>query len=177
MTHGARQRVLTRYLRSGRGRTTVHPHRGIESGADRGGCPHTLRVDFAFARPGSRGHLALINGVPVGMTWIEHGDHGYYAIREGHAELASLFLVPAMIGTGAGRTLFWHALEALAQEGYRDSCLMTYAPNVRARGFYEAMNWREDRPRRVREFTWEGDPFSATLLMYRGPTRPAGGGG
>jgi len=130
-----------------------------------------VRADFASARPGGRGHVALIEGAPVGMTWIEHGDHGYYEIPEGHAELASLFLTPATIGTGAGRTLFWHALEVLAQDGYRDACLMTYAPNVRARGFYEAMGWQSDGYRQSRVVDWPREPFTLEGVRYRGPTR------
>ncbi len=134
-----------------------------------------VRGDFASARPGGRWHLALIDGVPVGMTWVEQGDHGYYAIPEGHAELAPLFLMPATIGTGAGRTLFWHVLEALAQEGHREACLMTYAPNVRARGFYEAMGWQFDGYRQSRVVDWPQQPFTLEGLRYQGPTRPGGG--
>ena len=131
-----------------------------------------VRADFVSARPGGRGHLALIDGVPVGMTSIEHGDHGYYEIPEGHAELGSLFLTPPTIGTGAGRTLFWHALEALARDGYRNACLMTYAPNVRARGFYEAMGWQFDGFRQSRVVDWPQEPFTLEGVRYRGPTRP-----
>ena len=135
-----------------------------------------VRDDFAAARPGGRGHLAFFEGVPVGMSWIEHGEHGYYEIPEGHAKLASLFVAPAAIGTGVGRTLFWHALDALAQEGFREACLMTYAPNVRARGFYEAMGWRFDGYRQTRDVDWPQESFSIEGLRYRGATRPGAGG-
>ena len=131
-----------------------------------------VRADFASSRPGGRGYVAFLDGMPVGMAWVEHGDHGYYEIPEGHAEFASLFLMPATIGTGAGRTLFWRALEALAQEGYRDACLMTYAPNVRARGFYEAMGSQFDGYRQSRVVDWPQEPFTLEGVWYRGPTRP-----
>ncbi len=131
-----------------------------------------VRADFAAARPGARGHVALSDGVPVGMTWLEHdGQPAYFDKPEGLAVLASLFVVPSTIGTGAGRTLFWRALAALEADGFSEACLLTYEPNARARGFYEAMGWRDDGYRQRHEVDWPPEPFGLVSGGYRGPTR------
>lgn len=115
------------------------------------------------------------------------GGRGTGRLRVGAAGLGDL-RVPVARGHGASRrnppaaiehqgrpraACLWHALAALADLGFAEATLGVYEENVRARGFYEAMGWREESPRRVREFTWAGEPFSAALLMYRGPTRPS----
>ncbi len=133
-----------------------------------------IRADFAAGRPGGRGHLALLDGAPVGMTWIGHTWHEYAAIPEGHAYLASLFVAPSAIGTGVGRTLFWHALGALASDGFARASLLTYAPNVRARRFYEAMGWRHDGYSIRHTVDWPPGPFDLESVRYVGPTQPGG---
>lgn len=132
-----------------------------------------VRADFAAGRPGGRGHMAFLDGAPVGMTWVEHDGPAYLDKPEGLAVLASLFVVPSTIGTGVGRTLFWHALAALEADGFGEACLLTYEPNSRARRFYEAMGWRDDGHRQRHEVDWPQEPFGLVSVRYRGPTRPS----
>lgn len=127
---------------------------------------------------GGRGWIIEAGGEPAGFAWAQPGSESFaYPSPEDAGHLDAIHLLPSRVGGGFGRPFFWRALAALAAAGFTEATLGVYEENVRARGFYQAMGWREDGPRRVREFTWAGGLFSATLLMYRGPTRPAGGGG
>ena len=122
--------------------------------------------------PGGRGWIIEVRGEPAGFAWAQPGSESFaYPSPEDMGHLDAIHLLPSSIGGGLGRAFFWHALAAMADLGFAEATLGVYEQNVRARGFYEAMGWREDGPRRVREFAWAGEPFSAALLMYRGPTR------
>ena len=124
--------------------------------------------------PGGRGWIIEANGEPAGFAWAQPGSESFaYPSPEDMGHLDAIHLLPGRVASGIGRPFFWHALAALADLGFAEATLGVYEENARARGFYEAMGWREDGPRRVREFTWGGEPFSAALLMYRGRTREA----
>ena len=123
---------------------------------------------------GGRGWIIEAGGQPAGFAWAQPGSETFaYPSPEDIGHLDAIHLLPGRIRGGLGRPLFWHALAAMADLGFAEATLGVYEDNVRARGFYEAMGWRVDGPRRVREFTWDGPAFSAALLMYCGPTRPA----
>lgn len=147
-----------------------HPDR--EGGSARRWTEELLTPDV----PGGRGWIIEAGGEPAGFAWSQPGSESFaYPSPEDMGHLDAIHLLPGRIRGGLGRPLFWHALAAMADLGFAEATLGVYEENVRARGFYEAMGWRADGPRRVREFTWDGPAFSAALLMYRGPTRPSEG--
>ncbi|MFD3660412.1 GNAT family N-acetyltransferase [Streptomyces sp. NPDC058659] len=60
------------------------------------------------------------------------------------AELAALYSLPEVWGTGVGRALLAASTEALAAAGFRTAVLWVLAGNARGRRFYEAAGWRPD---------------------------------
>ena len=152
------------------------PHAYLDSPErEEGQARHWAHELFTPSVPGGRGWIIESRGELAGFAWAQPGSETFaYPSPGDMGHLDAIHLLPSSIGGGLGRALFWHALAALADLGFSEATLGVYEENVRARGFYEAMGWREDGPRRVREFKWAGEPFSAVLLMYRGPTRPAG---
>ncbi|MGW6389149.1 N-acetyltransferase family protein [Streptomyces sp. NPDC055103] len=60
------------------------------------------------------------------------------------AELAALYSLPEVWGTGVGRELLAASTEALGAAGFRTALLWVFAGNARARRFYEAAGWRPD---------------------------------
>ncbi|MEU9699454.1 GNAT family N-acetyltransferase [Streptomyces sp. NPDC047981] len=59
-------------------------------------------------------------------------------------EIAALYALPEVWGTGVGRRLLAASEEALAADGFRDAALWVLADNARGRRFYEAAGWRPD---------------------------------
>jgi putative acetyltransferase len=80
------------------------------------------RVDREFAA-----------GWQVTVAVRKDGVMGFLAIKPSEAILAELFVRPEAIGTGVGRTLLAHAVEAMPA-GFT---LFTRSANARARRFYE----------------------------------------
>ncbi|MER5207274.1 GNAT family N-acetyltransferase [Streptomyces sp. NPDC002825] len=60
------------------------------------------------------------------------------------AELAALYALREVWGTGVGRALLAASTEALTAAGFRAAALWVFAGNTRARRFYEAGGWRPD---------------------------------
>ncbi|GAA3923611.1 GNAT family N-acetyltransferase [Streptomyces gulbargensis] len=60
------------------------------------------------------------------------------------AELAALYTLPEVWGTGLGRRLAEASAERLLDDGFRTALLWVLAGNQRARRFYEAAGWRAD---------------------------------
>lgn len=60
------------------------------------------------------------------------------------AELAALYALPEVWGTGVGRALLSASVEALVADGFREAALWVFAGNERGRKFYEAAGWRPD---------------------------------
>ncbi|RSS40539.1 GNAT family N-acetyltransferase, partial [Streptomyces sp. WAC08241] len=60
------------------------------------------------------------------------------------AELAALYALPEVWGTGVGRALLAATTGALVAAGFRSAALWVFAGNGRARRFYEAAGWRPD---------------------------------
>ncbi|MEV4428552.1 GNAT family N-acetyltransferase [Streptomyces sp. NPDC049602] len=60
------------------------------------------------------------------------------------AELAALYALPEVWGTGVGRALMSASTEALVAGGFRAAALWVFAGNARGRRFYEAAGWRPD---------------------------------
>jgi putative acetyltransferase len=80
------------------------------------------RVDREFA-----------SGWQVTVAVREGAVVGFLALKPSEAILAELFVRPEAIGTGAGRALLAHAVEAMP-DGFT---LLTRSGNARARRFYE----------------------------------------
>ncbi|WP_137992340.1 GNAT family N-acetyltransferase [Streptomyces vilmorinianum] len=59
-------------------------------------------------------------------------------------EIAALYALPEVWGTGVGRGLLAASVEALAAAGFREAALWVLADNDRGRRFYEAAGWRAD---------------------------------
>ena len=59
-------------------------------------------------------------------------------------ELAALYLLPTVWGTGVGRRLMAAALNVLRDAGYADAILWVIDSNERARRFCEAGGWHVD---------------------------------
>jgi GNAT superfamily N-acetyltransferase len=82
---------------------------------------------------------------------------------EDAAELRTLYLDPAVVGTGVGRALVRHALDDLRARGVRAAVAWVLDSNARARRFYERGGWRADGTEKS-EDVW-GSP--ARQLRYR----------
>lgn len=72
--------------------------------------------------------------------------------RRTTAELAALYALPEVWGTGVGRALLAASAEALVATGFHTAALWVLAGNARGRRFYEAAGWRADG-KAVREET------------------------
>jgi GNAT superfamily N-acetyltransferase len=59
-------------------------------------------------------------------------------------ELAAIYLVPELWGTGLGRELMASGLSALCDAGFGEATLWVLDTNSRARRFYEAAGWHAD---------------------------------
>lgn len=64
-------------------------------------------------------------------------------------EVYGLYLEPARIGTGLGRSLFAHAVADLEARGHAPVCVYAYVPNTGAIGFYERAGFTRDGVRRL----------------------------
>ncbi|MGW0119441.1 N-acetyltransferase family protein [Streptomyces sp. NPDC003327] len=60
------------------------------------------------------------------------------------AELAALYTLPSVWGTGVGRRLTEAVVERVAASGFHSVALWVLAGNERARRFYEGAGWRAD---------------------------------
>jgi predicted N-acetyltransferase YhbS len=99
-----------------------------------GSCRAELTVDAS--QIGSRRYqyvVAIERGAIVGFYALEHLSSGDY-------ELEALFVEPAHIGRGLGRSLVKHATRTLSQRG-ADRLIVQGDPN--ATGFYVAAGGRQ----------------------------------
>ena len=88
--------------------------------------------------------LAAIN--PSGVFGYVAGGPSRAGI-DGEAEIATLYVLRAGQGRGAGRRLFAGAVRALAAHGARSLVVSVLRDNARARGFYERLGGVADPPR------------------------------
>jgi len=82
-------------------------------------------------------------------------------------EIASIYLLPQVWGTGLGRRLMSSALTHLADAGYVQAALWVLDSNARARRFYAKGGWAEDGA--VKQDDSYGFPM--TEVRYRRPLR------
>jgi ribosomal protein S18 acetylase RimI-like enzyme len=88
--------------------------------------------------------LAAIN--PYGVFGYVAGGPSRAGV-EGEAEIATLYLLRAAQGRGAGKRLLAGTVRALAAQGARSLVISTLRDNARARGFYEHLGGVADPPR------------------------------
>jgi GNAT superfamily N-acetyltransferase len=77
-------------------------------------------------------------------------------------EVHTIYLDPAVWGTGAGAALLDAALDEMRAAAYRSATLWTLGTNERARRFYERRGWRADGTSKVHDW----GAFSATDVRY-----------
>jgi GNAT superfamily N-acetyltransferase len=117
------------------------------------------------------GWLTLVGRTPVGFAHVATAvPDGGDPVPAGLGYLSNIHLLPEHVGAGLGRPLFRHALSSMAAAGLAEGALWVYEPNLRARGFYEAMGWTQDGVSIERTFEWDGPAFPLVSLRYRGPT-------
>ncbi|MFH8623003.1 GNAT family N-acetyltransferase [Streptomyces vietnamensis] len=84
------------------------------------------------------------DGRPVALScfrpWPDDGEFAPGST----AELAALYALPEVWGTGVGRALTEASAEAMGAAGFRAAALWVFAGNTRGRRFYEAGGWRPD---------------------------------
>jgi len=113
---------------------------------------------------------------PRSGTLVAEGDDGVVGFthigpsRDDDAdptvgEVAALYALSAVWGTGVGRVLMAAALDGLSEAGYAQATLWVLDSNARARRFYEAVGWRPDGV--VKVDATRGFPLSE--LRYRRP--------
>jgi N-acetylglutamate synthase-like GNAT family acetyltransferase len=86
------------------------------------------------------------------------GHTAFGTSRDGDApedvgEVRAFFVGPAAWRRGVGRELMAGALAGLAEMGFRQATLWSFAGNARANGFYEAVGFTRDGTER-REQVW-----------------------
>ncbi|MCT4353155.1 GNAT family N-acetyltransferase [Streptomyces sp. Je 1-79] len=59
-------------------------------------------------------------------------------------EIAALYVLPEVWGSGVGRGLLAASEKALTADGFQEAALWVLAENARGRRFYEAAGWRAD---------------------------------
>lgn len=86
--------------------------------------------------------VAERDGRVVGLAfWAPSADDD---ASHGTAEVQALYLDPAAIGQGIGRTLLAAVVAAIVAAGFADATLWVLDTNRRARRFYEAAGWHPD---------------------------------
>jgi ribosomal protein S18 acetylase RimI-like enzyme len=100
------------------------------------------RIALRSPPPEYRMWIADDGGHPVGFAVTGKSEDADAEDRT--AELYAIYLEPERMGTGAGRTLFAHAVDDLRDRGYRVVTLWVLETNERARRFYEVAGWKHD---------------------------------
>ncbi|WP_067825954.1 GNAT family N-acetyltransferase [Actinomadura kijaniata] len=77
--------------------------------------------------------------------------------------IGSLYTLPEVWGTGAGKALMTRVVETLTEAGYAEASLWVLVGNRRARAFYEGQGWKEDGGRDEDR----SDGFLVSKLRYR----------
>jgi ribosomal protein S18 acetylase RimI-like enzyme len=90
----------------------------------------------------------------------------------GIGEVLAIYLEPARVGTGLGRTLMAAALAELDNRGFRTVRLWVLEDNKVARRFYEKAGFQPDGERNTYDVTSGGETLNIPELRY---TRSSGG--
>ena len=105
------------------------------------------RRQLSEAQPDRRVWVAERSGKIIGFCNATPAQNGELAT----AELHTLYLDPAVVGTGVGAALMRHALTDLRARGYGAVVLWVLNTNARARRFYEKGGWRTDGAEKTEE--------------------------
>ena len=120
-----------------------------------------LLPDGFLARMSVAGHLRrfrhdLTFPGPNDVTLVALNRYGVFGYAsggparegaEGEAEIATLYVLRAGQGRGAGKRLVVETARALAAQGARSLVISVLRDNIAARGFYERLGGRADPPR------------------------------
>jgi L-amino acid N-acyltransferase YncA len=108
-----------------------------------------------------RRFVAERGGVVIGLaSWSASEDAD---VPAGTAEVDAIYLDPAVMGQGVGRTLFAALVADIRSSGATTAVLWVLEDNDRARRFYEAAGWSADGATEV-EHRRHGD---LRLVRYR----------
>ena len=124
------------------------------------------RRHMAALQAGITDSVATDGGAIVG--WASCGP-GRDPDRPGprHGEIMACYVHPGTWRRGVGRLLMVHAIEMLTAAGRDDITLWVLEDNDQARRFYEALGFKPDGTRKIRDY---GAPVAT--VRYR---RPAAG--
>jgi ribosomal protein S18 acetylase RimI-like enzyme len=102
-----------------------------------------FRRELTFPHPNV---VTLIAANPYGLFGYVCGGPSRSGAK-GEAEIATLYLLRAAQGRGAGKRLLQSAARALAAQGARSLMISVLRDNRRACAFYERLGGRADPPR------------------------------
>jgi GNAT superfamily N-acetyltransferase len=130
-------------------RSTRMAYRGIlpdavieEVTGDEASRAERLRERLEDVASPQRRFVAERGGVVVGLaSWSASQDAD---VPAGTAEVDALYVDPAVIGQGVGRTLFGALVADVRSSGATTAVLWVLEDNGRARRFYEAAGWSAD---------------------------------
>jgi ribosomal protein S18 acetylase RimI-like enzyme len=91
---------------------------------------------------GWRTWIAEDGDAPIGFAVTGPSQDADADQRTG--EVYAIYLEPDRVGTGAGRTLFEHAVGDLRERGFTTATLWVLETNEQARRFYEIAGWKPD---------------------------------
>jgi ribosomal protein S18 acetylase RimI-like enzyme len=89
--------------------------------------------------------VTLVAANPYGVFGYVQGGPSRRGV-EGEAEIATLYLIRAGQGRGAGKRLLQSAARALAAQGARSLLIGVMRDNIKARGFYEHLGGAASAP-------------------------------
>jgi L-amino acid N-acyltransferase YncA len=100
-------------------------------------------------------------GVPVAVSelddelcgWVTFGASRDHDAGPDVGEVYALNVDPSTWRRGAGRALVSHALKRLADTGFFEAMLWTFAETPRSRSFYESLGFTNDRGTQRRQMT------------------------
>jgi GNAT superfamily N-acetyltransferase len=109
---------------------------------------HEIGVGLRRPVADSFTRVAEIDGAFAGYCYVVAPSSGEATGPE-TAELVAIYVLPDHWSLGAGGALMRAALERLAELGYAEFYLWTFAENQRAIAFYERHGWSLDGARKI----------------------------
>jgi GNAT superfamily N-acetyltransferase len=117
----------------------------------------------------SRAWVADRDGTLIGYATTSPAKGNWLPPPDGAGELTNLYLDPDVIGTGAGRLLYEHAVADLRERGFDPLVVWAFRDNARARRFYEARGLVIDVP----DHAWVLADVPCPIVRFRGSLAPA----
>jgi ribosomal protein S18 acetylase RimI-like enzyme len=119
----------------------------------------------------ARAWVAERDGTVIGYATTSPAKADWLPPPDGAGELTNLYLDPAVIGTGAGRALYDHAVADLAERGFDPLVVWAFRDNHRARRFYEGRGLTIDVP----DHAWVLADVPCPIVRFRGNLAPSAG--